>query len=46
MSHIGKMNYAITCLSNGWNYVNTCLNDVNMNELNDREDVLDAYVMY
>ena len=23
-----NMNYDIACLSNGWNYFNTCLNDV------------------
>ena len=23
MSQPGNMNYSITCLSNGWNYVNT-----------------------
>ena len=28
MSQPWNMNYGITCLSNGWNYVNTCLNDV------------------
>ena len=28
MSQPRNMNYGITCLSNGWNYVNICLNDV------------------
>ena len=28
MSRPRNMNYGITCLSNGWNYFNTCLNDV------------------
>ena len=38
MSQPGNMNYGITYLSNGWNYFNTCLND--------RKDVVHAYVMY
>ena len=28
MSQPGNMNYGITCLSNGWNYVITCFNGV------------------
>ena len=47
MSQPRNMNYGITCLSNGWNYFKYLLECcADMNELNDRKDVVHAYVMY